>query len=77
MSNDLSKLQVVVDAVKVKAAKVEADLAALAQQIVDLKNSQPADVQAGIDALAVEAQEILDGLEKADPEVVVTVPPTP
>lgn len=70
MSNDLSVLQVKLDAVKVKAEKLEADFAALAQKVLDLQASQPADVQAGIDALAVEAQAILDGMNVADPDVV-------
>lgn len=70
MSNDLSVLQVKLDAVKAKAEKLEVDFAALAQKVIDLQASQPADVQAGIDALVVEAQAILDGMNVADPDVV-------
>lgn len=66
MSNDLTVLQATMTALEAKATETNATLAGLAQAIIDLKNSQPADVQAGIDALATQAQSILDGLAAAE-----------
>lgn len=80
MSNDLSVLQGTVEALKVKSAEVVATLAGLAQAIIDLKNAAPADVQAGIDALAVDAQAVLDGLsvaEDAADDQLPVAPPAP
>lgn len=80
MSNDLSVLQGVVEALKVKSAEVVATLAGLAQAIIDLKNAAPADVQAGIDALAVDARVVLDGLsvaEDAADDQLPVAPPAP
>lgn len=77
MSNDLSVLQGTVEALKVKSVEVVATLAGLAQAIIDLKNSAPADVQAGIDALAVDAQAVLDGLSAAEDAADDQLPPAP
>ena len=66
MSNDLSVLQTVVGNLEAKATETNATLAGLAQAVIDLKNSQPSDVQAGIDALVVRAQAVLDGLTAAE-----------
>lgn len=62
--NDLTQLQATMDALAAKATETNATLAGLAQAVIDLKNS--GDVQAGIDALAAQAQGILDGLTTAE-----------
>jgi uncharacterized phage infection (PIP) family protein YhgE len=75
VSNDLTVLQATVAALGAKATETNATLAGLAQAIIDLKNAQPADVQAGIDALAAEAQTILDGLTAAEDSADDQLPP--
>lgn len=79
MANDFTKANEVLDALSVKADKVDKDLADLAQQVIDLKNTPPADVQPAIDALVVKAQAILDKETAADDAAVppVVTPPAP
>lgn len=77
MSNDLTKLQAVVTALEAKADETNVTLAGLAQAVVDLKNAQPADVQAGIDALVVQAQAILDKQTAAEDAADDQLPPAP
>lgn len=62
--NDLTQLGDKITALEEKSAEVVATLEGLAQAIVDLKAS--GDVQAGIDALAVRAQGVLDALATAE-----------
>jgi hypothetical protein len=62
--NDLSALNAKMDELASKAVETNKTLADLAQMVVDLKNSS--DVQAGIDAVAAKAQEILDGMSAAE-----------
>lgn len=66
MSNDLTALQATLTALEAKAAETNVTLTGLAQAVLDLKNAQPADVQAAIDALTAQAQGILDGLTVAE-----------
>ena len=62
--NDLSQLQGKIDALAAKADETVTTLGGLAQAIVDLKAS--GNVQAGIDALAAQAQGVLDKLSAAE-----------
>lgn len=73
--NDLSLLNAAVAALETKAAETNATLAGLAQAIVDLKAS--GDVQAGIDALTVQAEGILAGLSAAEDAADDQLPPAP
>lgn len=62
--NDLTQLKAKLDALSTKTDETIATLAGLAQAIIDLKAS--GDVQAGIDALAAQAQGVLDKLSAAE-----------
>lgn len=62
--NDLTQLQATVTALEAKVDESIATLADLAQAVIDLKAS--GDVQAGIDALAAQAQAVLDKLATAE-----------
>lgn len=66
MSNDLTGLTAVIAKLEEKAKETNITLTLLAQAVLDLKNAQPADVQAAIDALTAQAQGILDGLTVAE-----------
>lgn len=75
MANDFTHLQDVLSALEAKAIETNATLAGLAQAIIDLKNSPPGDVQPQIDALAAQAQSILDGLTTAEDAADDQLPP--
>lgn len=75
MANDLSVLQATITALEAKATETNATLAGLAQAIIDLKASLPPDVQPQIDALAAQAQKILDGLTAAEDAADDQLPP--
>lgn len=62
--NDLKKLEDTVAALEAKVDETNDTLKGLAQEVIDLKAS--GDVQAGIDALTVKAQGILDKLSAAE-----------
>jgi uncharacterized coiled-coil protein SlyX len=73
--NNLKKLDDTITALEAKSAETVQTLGALAQAVIDLKNS--GDVQAGIDALAARAQTIVDNLGAAEDSADDQVPTAP
>ena len=76
--NNLTDLESKITALETKVTETVDTLKGLAKEVVDLKAS--GDVQAGIDALAARAQNVLDSLttaEDAADDQLPVAPPTP